>query len=156
MHWLAPIVLLAASAGGWLTVVAPLRSERDRVRAEYARVRQERERLRALLGEAERRAQVARTPADAAAAGRVLRRAFLRATDGLHLEAVQIAVSGDRRLGTRGRLSAEGGLAELLRLTDRLADPGSGVRIERVGLARTSRDSARRIEVEGVRTETSP
>ncbi len=152
-RWLLSLALLAFAAGGWLAVVVPARSSRDRDRAAYARTRQERELLRVRLMQLERRAQAVHTPADAAAAGRALRRAFLRALEGLHVESVQIAASGDRKLGARGRLSAEGELAELLRLTDRLAGPGSGVRIERLGLSRTSDTMVKRLELEGVSTE---
>ncbi len=65
-----------------------------------------------------------------------LRRALLRATEGLPVEAVEIAASGERvGVTARGRLSAEGELATLLRVAERLVDPAAGVRVEHVVLA---------------------
>ena len=130
------LALLLAAAAGWLGLVAPARRERDRARAEYARARQERERLRGEFSGRGRRALGDVAPSDAAAAGRALRLALLRATEGLPVEAVEIAASGERGGGTaRGRLSAEGEMAALLRVAERLVDPAAGVRVEHVVLA---------------------
>ncbi len=142
---------LLVSVIGWLTVVAPARRARDLARAEYAEARQDRERLRARVAALQRRS--ARTAADdPTAAGRALRLALLRATEGLAVERVQIGAAGERSAAlARGRLSAEGGFSELLRLADRLADGRSGVRIERMSLVQMPQPAAaKRLEVEAV------
>ncbi len=148
---------LLLAGGGWLALVAPARRARDAARAEYALARRERERLRTELAAVEKRAQAGRAPADAAAAGRALRLALLHATDGLRVAQVQIAAAGERgRPGAHGQLSAEGRIADLLLLADRLAQPGSGVRIERVELTQVpGQGSARRLEIQGVSAEAS-
>jgi len=127
------LALLLAAAGAWLAFVAPARRERDQARAEYSRAREERERLRSDLAERRRKARLV-VPSDAAAAGRALRLALVQATAGLPVEEVEISASGERGGVARGRLSAEGELAALLRLAERLVDPTVGVRIERVAL----------------------
>lgn len=129
------LVLLLAAGAGWLGLVAPARRERDRARAEYAGARLERERLRSSLSGRGRPAGAAVAPSDGAAASRALRLTLLRATEGLPVEAVEIAVSGDRGTAARGQLSAQGEMAALLRVAERLVDPAAGVRVERVVLA---------------------
>jgi hypothetical protein len=145
----AGLLLLAGTA--YLTLVVPARRETDEARAECARAREQRQRLRERVADLERRAVAAgRAPAgDAAAAARALRGSFLRATTGLPVEAVQIAVNPGERgaLAARGRLVAEGRLADLLRLATRLTAPSSGLLVERVGLAETR--TKVRLEVEG-------
>jgi hypothetical protein len=144
------VLALLVAAFGWFGLVLPARHERDRSRAAYARARQEREQLRVQiqrLAPREQRPLVA--AADAAALGRELRLALLRAVEGLPVEAVQIAAAAEpRRLAARGRLSAEGEMAALLRVTDRLVDPAAGLRVERVSLtARTGVSGAMRLEI---------
>jgi hypothetical protein len=66
-----------------------------------------------------------------------VRLSLLRATQDLPLAAVQIAAEPQRRgvVAAHGRLAAEGAQADLLRAADRLADPASGVVLQRVQLA---------------------
>jgi hypothetical protein len=145
-------VALLLAAAGWLGLVAPARRERDQARAEYARARQDRERLRTDLAALKRRARVGVAPSDEAAAGRALRLALLRATEGLPVEAVQIAAKGEHGgVAARGRLSAEGEMAALLRVAERLVDPAAGVRIEHVVLApaRGASDDTMRLQLDG-------
>lgn len=145
----AALALLLAAASGWLGLVAPARRERDRARADYARVRQERERLRADLSSLERRAHRSVAPSDGAAAGRALRLNLLRATEGLPVEVVQLSATGQAGgVAARGSLAAEGEMADLLRVAERLVDPAAGVRVERVGLAPLARGGMR-LELDG-------
>jgi hypothetical protein len=144
------VLTLLAAAAGWFGLVLPARHERDRSRAEYARARQEREQLRAQiqhLAPREQRPLVA--AADAAAVGRELRLTLLRAVEGLPVEEVQIAATAEpRRLAARGRLSAEGEMVALLRVTDRLVDTAAGLRVERVSLTASPGDpGAMRLEI---------
>jgi hypothetical protein len=133
---LAGLVLLAAAAGVWLGFAEPARRERDLARAEYARGREERERLRAQALTLERQGAADRTPQAGAAAARALRAALLAATRGLPVEGVQIAASpSEGRVAARGRLSAEGSMATVVRLAERLAAVESGVLVDRVELA---------------------
>ncbi len=144
--------LLALAAAAWFGFVAPARGLRDRARREYTRLRQERERLRRELAAVARRTRDVPAPEGAAAAARAVRLVLLHATAGLPLQDVQIAASGEARgTSTRGRLSAEGRQADLLRLADRLSEAGSGFQVLRVRLAGASdgRAGRRRIEIEG-------
>ncbi len=157
MRRAAVLVLLLAAIGGWAGFVAPARRERDRARAEYARSRQERERLRHEVS-GEERGRRAVAPGDAAAAGRALRSALLRATEGLDLEAVEIAAAGERGgASARGTLSVRGEIATLLRLTERLVEPAGGVRVERVTLGPAAGgpafDGTTRLVLEGTSVE---
>jgi len=131
---LAAALLLLAALGLHIGVTLPLRRERDESRRAFAEAREERERLRFRLSRVEGRAAAGRAPAGDAAAARALRLSLLRAADRLPLEAVQIAVEPGRRgaVAAHGRLSAEGGQADLLRAAGRLADPSSGALLERV------------------------
>jgi hypothetical protein len=112
---------------------------RDLAREEFGRARTEKERLRSELARLERRSLPADTvaPAGDAAAVRALRQSLLRSTRGLPLGDVALAVQAERRgaLAARGRLGAAGTQADLLRAAQRLAEPGSGVRLERIELA---------------------
>jgi hypothetical protein len=148
------VLLLAAAAAVHLGLGVPARRERDEAWRQYAREREQREQIRVRVAELERRAAVSKqNPAgDAAAAARELRRAFLRATDGLAVGSVQIAASpGEARgVAARGRLAATGRLADVLLVTERLAGPASGVLLERVRLAETGAATGKvRLEVEG-------
>jgi hypothetical protein len=132
---LAAALLLLAAAGLHLGITLPARRQRDEAREESARVREERERLRAQVARLERRA-----PAPAggdAAAAMALRLSLLRATEGLDLQAVQIAATPGRRgaVAARGHLVAQGRQADLLRAAGRLAEPSSGIQVERVALS---------------------
>ncbi|HUL76533.1 MAG TPA: hypothetical protein VL691_04650 [Vicinamibacteria bacterium] len=133
---LAAAFLLLAALGLHLAVTRPCRRERDESRQAFAAAREERERLRSRQSRLERGAASGRAPAGDAAAARALRLSLLRATDRLPLAAVQIAVEAGRRgaVAAHGRLSAEGGQADLLRAAGRLAEPSSGVLLQRVTL----------------------
>jgi hypothetical protein len=145
----AALALLLAAALGWLGLVAPARRERDRARADYARVREERERLRIDLSSLERRAHVTVAPSDGAAAGRALRLTLLHATEGLPVEVVQLSATGERTgVVARGSLAAQGEMADLLRIAERLVDPAAGVRVERVALVPVP-DGGMRLDLEG-------
>jgi hypothetical protein len=152
-------VLALAAAGGWAACVLPARQARDRARADFARARLERERLRLEVAGLERGMGGERgtrgegPPRDAAEAARSLRRSFLRATAGLPLGEVSLSASragGSGRGATRGTLTAEGRLADLLRLSERLLEPTQGVRIRLVtlGIAPGGDHATKRIEIE--------
>jgi len=130
--------LLLAAAVVHVGLTVPARRARDEARAAFARKREERERVRGDVARLERRAHAARpqAPEGDAAAVRALRRSLLRATRGLPIGDVQIAAQPERRGGVaaRGRLAAEGTQADLLRAAGRLAEPASGVVLERVQL----------------------
>ena len=149
---MAAAVILVAALGLHLGVTLPARRQRDEARDEFARGREERERLRAQATRLERRATAGRAPAGDAAAARALRLSLLRATEGLSLGAVHIgAEAGRGGVAARGRLVAEGRQADVLRAAGRLADPSSGVLLERVALLET-RGGEVRIEVEAFST----
>lgn len=145
----AALLLLLVALALQLGVGAPARRQRDRARDEFARAREEREAVRVQLQGLEQRAQAMRAPSDRTAAVRELRLALLRATDGLALDAVQIAArSGGRSaVAARGSLQAEGRQADLLRAAGRLAGPESGVLLERVTL-RPTREGQLRLDLE--------
>lgn len=150
---LAALLALAAAAT-WVACVLPARQARDRARADFARARQERERLRLEIAALERGTGRERQPADAAEAARSLRRSFLRATAGLPLSGVSLSASraggASRGAVTRGTLTAEGRLPDLLRVSARLLEPALGVRIRRVTLfvAPGGDAATKRIEIE--------
>jgi hypothetical protein len=136
---LVALGLLAATVAMHVGITLPARRERDEARAAFAQQREERERLRVAVARLERRATDVRAsaPEGDTAAARALRLALLAATRGLGIGDVQIASHPQRRGTTaaRGRLVATGGQAEVLRAAGRLADPESGVRLERLELA---------------------
>jgi len=145
--------LLAAALLVHAGVTLPARRARDSARETYARQREERERLRIEVARLERRSSAAagaKAPADDAAAARALRQSLLSATRGLAVGDVQIAAQPERRgaVAARGRLNAAGSQADLLRAAGRLAEPASGVRLERLQL--TSGTGAPRLEAETV------
>lgn len=152
------VVGLALLAAGFLIhlgLTLPARRARDASREAFAHQREERARLRADVARLERRRPPTPAPAPApagdAAAARALRQSLLQATRGLPVDEVEIAAEPDRRGGiaARGRLSAAGAQADLLRVAGRLAAPISGVRLERVQLVGGT--GRHRIEAETVR-----
>ena len=147
---LAAAVLLLAAVGVHFGVAVPARRERDQARDAYARAREEREKTRGQVSRLERRASATvRAPSGAAAASRALRLSLLQATSGLELDAVRIGAEAGQRGGAaaRGRLAAEGRQADILRAAGRLADPSSGVVLDRMTLA-SAREGALRLELE--------
>jgi hypothetical protein len=151
--------LVAVSALLWLGVAAPARRERDAAREEYARLRAERERVRARLAELERRAGVGRSPESGTAAALALRRALLRATELEGVEDVRIAASaaGRGQVAATGQLSLEGPLETMLAVSDRLAEPGSGVLVRRATLAQLGAEGPQvRLDVEGASARSGP
>ncbi len=145
----AAALLLLAALGLHLGVAVPARRQRDQARDEYGRGREEREKLRAQAARIERRAAAGRAPSGDAAAARALRLSLLRAAEGLPLGAVRIVAEAGRRgpVAARGRLAAEGRQADLLRAAGRLAESSSGVLLERVALLQASGGQLR-LEVE--------
>jgi hypothetical protein len=146
--FLAASLLLAALAVHF-GVGAPARRARDDAREGFARAREARESLRAQAARLKRRAlATARAPAGDAAATRALRLALLEATEGLSLGSVRIGAEAGQRgtVAARGRLVAEGRQADLLRAAGRLAEPSSGVVVERVRLAESR--AGLRLEIE--------
>ena len=145
----AAALLLLAALGLHLGVAVPARRQRDEARYEFARCRVERERLRAQVARLEPREAAGRAPSGDAAAARALRLSLLRATEGLPLGAVRIAAEAGPRgaVAARGRLVAEGRQADLLRAAGRLAEASSGVLLERVALLQAT-GGALRLEVE--------
>jgi hypothetical protein len=98
-----------------------------------------------------RAAATVRAPAGDAAAARALRQSLLGATEGLALGSLRIEAEAGRRGGVaaRGRLAAEGRQADLLHAAGRLAEPSSGVVVERLRLAE-ARAGAVRLELEAI------
>jgi hypothetical protein len=145
----AAVLLVVAALGLHFGVTLPARRQRDEVRDGFARGREERERLRAQAVRLERRAAAGRAPAGDAAAARALRLTLLQAAEGLPLGAVRIAAEPGRGSSeaARGRLVAEGRQADVLRAAGRLAEPASGVLLERVSLVE-ARGGGVRLEVE--------
>jgi len=152
---LAAAVLLLVAAGLHVGVTLPARRQRDEARDEFARGREERERLRAQAARLDQRAPVGQAPEGDAAAARALRQALLRATEGLDLQAVQISATPGRRrtAAARGWLVAEGRQADLLRAAGRLAEPSSGVLLERVALTEVQGAIALRVEAYSLRAD---
>jgi hypothetical protein len=134
------LVLLVAALGIHVGLTLPARRSRDAARELYARQREERERLRAEVARLERRSSAAagaQAPAGEAAAARALRLSLLSATRGIAVGNVEIAAQGERRgaVAARGRLSAAGSQADLLRAAGRLAEPDAGLRLDRMQLS---------------------
>jgi hypothetical protein len=131
------LVLLLAAAVVHVAWTLPARRARDEARTEFARQRAERERLRAESARLERRAKRPAAPDDDAAAARALRLALLEATRGLAVGEVQLASQPSREgsVAARGKLGGTGSQAELLRVAGRLAEPASGVLLERLELS---------------------
>jgi hypothetical protein len=150
---LAAALLLLVAAGVHVGVTLPARRQRDEARDEFARGREERERLRAQAARLGQRAPVAQAPEGDAAAARALRQALLRATEGLDLRDVRIAATPGRRraAAASGWLMAEGRQADLLRAAGKLADPSSGVLLERVALTEVQDAIALRVEAYSLR-----
>lgn len=152
-RWVAAGLLAVVTAWLWLGVAVPSRRSRDAARDEFARLRAERERVRSLVVDLERRVSAGRTPESGAAAARAMRRALLQATAGAAVGAVRISASpsGRGRFAATGRLSVEGALDAVLGVADRLADPRSGVLLQRAVLAEARAGSPEvRLDVEGV------
>jgi hypothetical protein len=140
----AAALLVVAALGLHFGATLPARRQRDEARDAFARAREQRERLRAEAVRLERRAAAGRAPAGEAAAARALRLSLLRATEGLPLGGVRIAATPGRgSVAARGSLVAAGRQADVLRAAGRLADPSSGVRLERVSLAEASGGTVR-------------
>jgi hypothetical protein len=148
-----------AAAWLWFGVASPARRERDVARSEFARLRAERERVRSRVAEVERRAAVGRTPESGAAAARAMRRALLQATEGAAVGSVRIgAAPADRgRVVATGRLSIRGPLEAVLSVADRLADPRSGVLVQRAILVAAGPAAPEvRLDVDGVTVRSGP
>ena len=154
---LGAALLAVAAVGLHVGVAVPFRRSRDESRREWAEAREEREILRSRLSRLERRAAARPAPSGDAAAARAMRQSLLRAAEGLPLAAVRIGVEAGRRgaVAARGRLSAEGAKPDLLRAAERLADPSSGVLLERVTLLPT-RGGELRLEVHGLSLRAEP
>jgi hypothetical protein len=134
------LVLLAAALLVHVGLTLPARRARDAARERYAQQRAERERLRGEVARLERRSSAAagaQAPEGDAAAARALRLSLLSATRGIAIDAVEIAAQPERRgrVAARGRLSAAGSQADLLRAAGRLAEPAAGLRLERLQLS---------------------
>ncbi len=150
--------LLLAAAGLWLAITLPALRERDAAYAEFAQARQQREQLRSQLAASEARRAAFRSPEAGAAAVRAVRASLLRASSGLAVADVQIATSGGGgRPGASGQLSAEGRMAEVVTLADRLARRDSGVRVEHVHFAASGGGASRmRVDLDCATGSASP
>ena len=144
--------LLLVAAVIYLGITLPARRARDEARAAFAHEREERERLRADVARLERRATRARAsaPDGEAAAARALRRSLLAASSGLAIGGVEIASHPERGGGiaARGRLVGTGRQADVLRMAGRLAEGDSGVLLERLEL--TLRPEGIRMEADAI------
>jgi len=151
----AAALLLAVALGLHIGVTLPARRQRDEAREGFARGREERERLRAQAVRLERRAAAGRAPAGDAAAARALRLSLLQAIEGLPLGAVRISAEAGRgsAMAARGRLVAEGRQADVLRAAGRLAEPSSGVLLQRVSLVDAGGEVRLEVEAYSVRGE---
>lgn len=138
------LLLLTAALVVFVVVVPAARREGDAARQQHAQAREERERLRVRLADLSRRTtqDEGATAADGVTAARALRLAFLRATDGLAVSGVEVRVSPVPRgaIAARGLLAAEGRFTDVLRLARRLADPSSGLLLDRVNLVEARSD----------------
>ena len=146
---LAAALMLLGALGLHFGLAAPARRQRDGAREEFARLREERERLRARAARLRPLAVSVRAPSGDAEAVRAVRQSFLRALEGLPLQAVRISAEPGRRgmVAARGSLAAEGRQVDLLRAAGRLAGPSSGVLLETVRLARVPGEDLR-LEIE--------
>jgi len=151
---LAAALLAFLALGLHLGVTLPFRRERDGSRQEWAEAREERESLRSRRSRLER-AAARPAPSGDAAAVRALRQSLLRAAERLPLAAVRIAVEAGGGVAARGRFSAEGAQPDLLRAAERLADPSSGVLLERVTLL-PGQGGELRLEVRAVSLRAGP
>lgn len=137
-YWLA-LVVLATALLVFIGFVPAERRERDAALQQHAQAREERERLRVRLADLGRRTtpEEGAMAVDGVSAARALRLAFLRAADGLAVSGVEVRVSpvGRGAAAARGLFAVEGSFVDVLRLARRLAEPASGLLLERVRLA---------------------
>jgi hypothetical protein len=133
-----PLILLVSAAAIFTALVPSARRERDAARQQYAVARGERERLRVRLAALGRRTfeDERATATDGASAARALRLAVLRAADGLAVSGIEVDAKAvpSSAVAARGRFAAQGSFTEVLRLARRLADPSSGLLLERVSM----------------------
>jgi hypothetical protein len=132
------LLLLVLAAAVYAAFVLPAERVRGAAQTEHARARTDRERLKVRLASLDRRTSEDQgaTAADGAAAVRALRRASLRAMDGLPVSAVEVSTRVEARgtVAARGKIVAQGTFVDALRLTRRLAGPSSGLLLQSVEL----------------------
>lgn len=132
------LALSAAAALVFLAVVPGARRAGEKARAQQTVSRQEIEQLRVRLADLGRRTtgDEGATATDGVTAARALRLAFLEAAEGLKVSGVEVRVNPLSRgaMAATGILAAEGSFTEVLRLARRLADPSSGLLLDRVSL----------------------
>jgi hypothetical protein len=141
----------------------PAQREVAQIDAQAAALRAQRQHMRARLAGLERREAARRRvaeslPAEAAARGdapAALRRSVLRSLEGVPVSGVRLEVRPSRPpLAATVHLSAEGSTAEVVRLTGRLAQPGTGVVLAQVRLAPSARGAV--LDLEGAMPGPTP
>jgi hypothetical protein len=143
------LLLVLAGASVFLAVVPPARTTAEIARREHAQVEEQIQGLRVRLADLDRRR-------NGAGAARALRRAVLRALDGLPVTNVEIVTTPSDHgvVAARCRATTRGRLPDLLRVTRRLAAPASGALLERVSLGAV-REGVN-LEVQAVTLRPSP
>lgn len=157
----ASAILLLAAALAYLGVALPARARAAAAQDQFARVREDRQRLRTRRAELERqqeaqeRAARVMTAAGGADAVSALRTAVVSAIEGEPVTGVQLSVSGGRgAVAARFQVSASGSFPQIVRLSGRLARPGSGLVLERLRFRPTA--SGLRLEAEGLTLAAGP
>jgi hypothetical protein len=152
------LLLVLAGASVFLAVVPPARTTAEIARREHAQVEEQIQGQRVRLADLDRRRVESRvaTARNGAGAARALRRAVLRALDGLPVTNVEIVTTPSDHgvVAARCRATTRGRLPDLLRVTRRLAAPASGALLERVSLGAV-REGVN-LEVQAVTLRPSP
>lgn len=140
---MAALLLLLATAAVYAGLTVPLRRRAAAAADDYRRARDERREARAHLDDAHRRQSALRRAAPAAAdagssprdpVGRT-RQGIVSSLEGAGLSGVRLAVKpAAAPAASLIRLVAEGGFADVVRVTDELVRPGTGVVLEKFQL----------------------
>jgi hypothetical protein len=140
----ALLLIAAGLAGG---VALPLRARASALQEEARRARQQSEQLRAQLADRQRRLGALAAVEGTNDPGS-LRRSVIASLQGAPLSQVRIDVQPAKQpVAASLKLSAEGGFAEVVALSGRLARPGTGIVLARFSMS--PRPAGVRVDVTG-------
>jgi hypothetical protein len=159
----AALLLLAAAGAVYAGLALPLQKKAAAASEDYRRARDDRRAAHARLGEIQRRETALRRAAPSGGSSAALsgdpvgqtRQGIVAVLAGAGLSGIRLGVRpGAPPAAAKIRLSAEGPFAEVVRLTDELVRPGTGVVLERCQLS--GQDSRVAVQIEGVGLQAAP